>query len=134
MFIALLCVVAVAISCFLMSGSAKTSVLVEEGGNQSRKRSLSSASNDTKKDINTQTKKTKTDEMSGNEKKSNFSVLAPNSNGAVKMISTSSTMSKPGAATKKLVIKNFKSKNNNMFELYIVILLTFFPVSIACLI
>lgn len=117
MFNALLCVVAVAISCFLMSGSAKTSVLVEEGGNQSRKRSLSSASNDTKKDINTQTKKTKTDEMSGNEKKSNFSVLAPNSNGAVKMISTSSTMSKPGAATKKLVIKNFKSKNNNMFEL-----------------
>lgn len=48
--------------------------------------------------------------MSANEKKSNFSLLTPNSNGTIKM--TSSSMNKPGAATKKLVIKNFKSKPN----------------------
>ncbi|XP_045781229.1 cullin-4A isoform X1 [Maniola jurtina] len=93
-----------------MSGLAKTSGLVEEGGNQSRKRSFSSASTETKEYSSTQTKKNKS-EMSANEKKSNFSVLSPNSNGTVKTVSSSS-MSKPGATTKKLVIKNFKSKPN----------------------
>lgn len=92
---------AAAISCFSMSGASKTSVLVEEGGNQCKKRSHSSASND---QCN---KRTKLDDMSANEKKSNFSMLNPNSNGTVK--TTSSSMNKPGAATKKLVIKNFKS-------------------------
>ncbi|XP_047041247.1 cullin-4A [Helicoverpa armigera] len=87
-----------------MSGIAKTPVLAEEGGNnQSRKRSLQ-----TSEQCNN--KRTKSDEMSANEKKSNFSLLTPNSNGTIKM--TSSSMNKPGAATKKLVIKNFKSKPN----------------------
>ncbi|XP_045449348.1 cullin-4A [Melitaea cinxia] len=87
-----------------MSGASKTSVLVEEGGNQCKKRLHSSASND---QCN---KKVKLDDMSANEKKSNFSMLNPSSNGTVK--TTSSSMNKPGAATKKLVIKNFKSKPN----------------------
>ncbi|CAH0695501.1 unnamed protein product [Spodoptera exigua] len=87
-----------------MSGIAKTPVLAEEGGiNQSRKRSIQ-----TSEQCNN--KRTKSDEMSANEKKSNFSMLTPNSNGSIKM--TSSSMNKPGAATKKLVIKNFKSKPN----------------------
>ncbi|CAH1639944.1 unnamed protein product [Spodoptera littoralis] len=87
-----------------MSGIAKTPVLAEEGGNnQTRKRSLQ-----TSEQCNN--KRTKSDEMSANEKKSNFSMLTPNSNGSIKM--TSSSMNKPGAATKKLVIKNFKSKPN----------------------
>lgn len=90
-----------AVSCFHMSGLSKTSVLVEEGGNQCKKRSHSSVSNDQC------SKRTKTDDMSANEKKSNFSMLNPNSNGTIKM--TSSSMNKPGATTKKLVIKNFKS-------------------------
>ncbi|CAH0592819.1 unnamed protein product [Chrysodeixis includens] len=87
-----------------MSGLAKTPVLAEEGGNnQSRKRShhISEQCNN---------KRTKSDEMSANEKKSNFSLLTPNSNGTIKM--TSSSMNKPGATTKKLVIKNFRSKPN----------------------
>ncbi|XP_050344981.1 cullin-4A isoform X1 [Nymphalis io] len=87
-----------------MSGVSKTSVLVEEGGNQFRKRSHISSNNDQC------TKRTKFDDMSANEKKSNFSMLNPNTNGTIKM--TSSSMNKPGAATKKLVIKNFKSKPN----------------------
>lgn len=93
-----------AISCFHMSGLSKTSVLVEEGGNQCKKRSHLSVSNDQ------YSKRTKIDDMSANEKKSNFSMLNPSSNGAIKM--TSPSMNKPGAATKKLVIKNFKSKPN----------------------
>lgn len=48
--------------------------------------------------------------MSANEKKSNFSLLTPYSNGTIKL--TSSSMNKPGATTKKLIIKNFKSKPN----------------------
>lgn len=97
-------VVAAAISCFLMSGIAKTPVLAEEGGNnQSRKRSLHISEQ-------CNNKRTKSDEMSANEKKSNFSLLTPNSNGTIKM--TSSSMNKPGATTKKLVIKNFRSKPN----------------------
>lgn len=85
-----------------MSGIAKTPVLAEEGGNnQSRKRSLHNSSEQCNN------KRTKSDEMSANEKKSNFSMLTPNTNGTVKL--TSSSMNKPGAATKKLVIKNFKS-------------------------
>lgn len=47
--------------------------------------------------------------MSANEKKSNFSLLNPN-NGTIK--TNTSSMNKPGAATKKLIIKNFKSKPN----------------------
>lgn len=84
-----------------MSGLGKTSVLVEEGGNKSKKRSHTSVGSD---QCN---KKVKTDDMSANEKKSNFSMLNPNSNGSIKM--PSSSMNKPGATTKKLVIKNFKS-------------------------
>ncbi|XP_061385671.1 cullin-4A [Danaus plexippus] len=87
-----------------MSGIAKTSVLVEEGGNQCRKRSNLSASSDQC------SKRSKLDDMSSNEKKSNFSMLNPNINGTIKM--TTSSMNKPGATTKKLVIKNFKSKPN----------------------
>ncbi|KAJ8736055.1 hypothetical protein PYW08_006711 [Mythimna loreyi] len=88
-----------------MSGIAKTPVLAEEGGNnQSRKRSLHTSSEQCNN------KRTKSDEMSANEKKSNFSMLTPNSNGTIKL--TSSSMNKPGATTKKLVIKNFKSKPN----------------------
>lgn len=90
---------AAAISCYLMSGLAKTSVLAEEGGNQSRKRSLHTNEQSSKR--------VKSDEMSANEKKSNFSLINPSSNGTVKL--TSSAMNKPGATTKKLVIKNFKS-------------------------
>ncbi|XP_026739231.1 cullin-4A [Trichoplusia ni] len=87
-----------------MSGIAKTPVLAEEGGNnQSRKRSLHISEQ-------CNNKRTKSDEMSANEKKSNFSLLTPNSNGTIKM--TSSSMNKPGATTKKLVIKNFRSKPN----------------------
>ncbi|CAK1602414.1 unnamed protein product [Parnassius mnemosyne] len=84
-----------------MSGLPKTQVLVEEGGNQCRKRSQ----------VNNEqcSKKPKLNEMNVNEKKSNFSLLTPNSNGAIKM---TSAMNKPGATTKKLVIKNFKSKPN----------------------
>ncbi|KAL4716866.1 hypothetical protein ACJJTC_012677 [Scirpophaga incertulas] len=82
-----------------MSGLAKTPVQVEEGGHQCRKRSL--LNND-----QCNNKRSKSDEMSANEKKSNFSMLTTNSNGTIMM------MSKPGAATKKLVIKNFKSKPN----------------------
>ncbi|CAG9796347.1 unnamed protein product [Diatraea saccharalis] len=82
-----------------MSGVAKTAVSVEEGGNQCRKRSL--LTND-----QCNNKRSKSDEMSANEKKSNFSMLTPNSNGTVMM------MTKPGASAKKLVIKNFKSKPN----------------------
>lgn len=89
---------AAAISCFLMSGIAKT-LLAEEGGNQCRKRSLPTTEQCSKR--------VKSDEMSANEKKSNFSLLTPNSNGTIKM--TSSSMNKPGATTKKLIIKNFKS-------------------------
>ncbi|XP_073957718.1 cullin 4 [Choristoneura fumiferana] len=84
-----------------MSGSAKTTVLAEEGGNQGRKRTLHN---------NEQCgKRAKTDEMSASEKKSNFSLLTPNSNGAAKS-SLTSLSSKHGATAKKLVIKNFKSK------------------------
>ncbi|XP_063375392.1 cullin-4A [Cydia amplana] len=80
-----------------MSQSAKITVLAEEGGNQGRKRTHNS-------DLCS-----KTDDMSASEKKSNFSMLTTNSNGAVK--TTLPTMqSKPGATTKKLIIKNFKSK------------------------
>ncbi|CAB3241123.1 unnamed protein product [Arctia plantaginis] len=87
-----------------MSGLAKTAVLAEEGGNnQNRKRSLHITEQ-------CNNKRTKSDDMSANEKKSNFSLLNPHSNGSVKL--TSSSMNKPGAATKKLVIKNFKSKPN----------------------
>ncbi|XP_075976717.1 cullin 4 isoform X2 [Anticarsia gemmatalis] len=87
-----------------MSGLAKTPVLAEEGGNnQNRKRSLHSSEQ-------CNNKRTKSDDMSANEKKSNFSLLTPNTNGTVKM--TSSSINKPGATTKKLVIKNFKSKPN----------------------
>ncbi|XP_068626243.1 cullin-4A [Battus philenor] len=84
-----------------MSGLPKTPVLVEEGGNQCRKRSQ----------VNNEqsSKRAKLDEMNVNEKKSNFSLLTSNSNGAIKM---TSAMNKPGATTKKLVIKNFKSKPN----------------------
>ncbi|XP_045538254.1 cullin-4A [Papilio machaon] len=84
-----------------MSGLPKTPVLVEEGGNQCRKRSQ----------VNNEqsSKRAKLDEMNVNEKKSNFSLLTPNTNGAIKM---SATTIKPGVATKKLVIKNFKSKPN----------------------
>ncbi|CAH0405175.1 unnamed protein product [Chilo suppressalis] len=82
-----------------MSGVAKTAVSVEEGGNQCRKRSLHT--ND-----QCNNKRSKSDEMSANEKKSNFSMLTSNSNGTVMM------MAKPGASAKKLVIKNFKSKPN----------------------
>ncbi|XP_030031725.1 cullin-4A isoform X2 [Manduca sexta] len=85
-----------------MSGIAKTKVLAEEGVNQCRKRSVTTTEHCSKR--------VKTDDMSANEKISNFSLLHPNSNGTVKM--TSSSMNKPGAATKKLVIKNFKSKPN----------------------
>lgn len=81
-----------------MSGLPKTTVLVEEGGNQCRKRSQ--VNNDQC------SKRAKLDEMNVNEKKSNFSLIPPNSNGAIKM---STPMNKPGATTKKLVIKNFKS-------------------------
>ncbi|CAH2050844.1 unnamed protein product, partial [Iphiclides podalirius] len=84
-----------------MSGLAKTPVVVEEGGNQCRKRSQ--VNNDQC------SKRAKLDEMNVNEKKSNFSLITPNSNGAIKL---SSAMNKPGATTKKLVIKNFKSKPN----------------------
>ncbi|CAH2102132.1 unnamed protein product [Euphydryas editha] len=87
-----------------MSGVSKTSALAEEGGNQCRKRSHLSANNDQC------SKRTKLDDMSANEKKSNFSMLNPSSNGTIK--TTSSSMNKPGATTKKLVIKNFKSKPN----------------------
>lgn len=90
---------AVAISCFHMSDIAQTSVSAAEVGNQNRKRSLPPSQQSFKK--------TKSDDMSANEKKSNFSLINPSSNGAVK--SSSSPMNKPGAATKKLVIKNFKS-------------------------
>lgn len=82
-----------------MSGSPKTSVLVEEGGIQSRKRSLHTSEQSSKR--------VKSDEMSANEKKTNFSLINPSSNGAVKL--AASAMNKPGATTKKLVIKNFKS-------------------------
>ncbi|KOB64330.1 Cullin-4B, partial [Operophtera brumata] len=85
-----------------MSGIAQTSVSAAEVGNQNRKRSLPPSQQSFKK--------TKSEDMSANEKKSNFSLINPNSNGAVK--SSSSAMNKPGAATKKLVIKNFKSKPN----------------------
>ncbi|KPJ10236.1 Cullin-4A [Papilio machaon] len=84
-----------------MSGLPKTPVLVEEGGNQCRKR--------TQVNNEQSSKRAKLDEMNVNEKKSNFSLLTPNSNGAIKM---SATTIKPGVATKKLVIKNFKSKPN----------------------
>ncbi|XP_050669616.1 cullin-4A isoform X1 [Leptidea sinapis] len=84
-----------------MSGLAETQVLVEEGGNQSRKRSHSN---------NEQSpKRAKVDGMSA-EKKSNFSMLNPNANATIKL--TSASMNKPGAAAKKLIIKNFKSKPN----------------------
>lgn len=46
-------------------------------------------------------------DMNAEEKLSNFSLLAADTNGGVKV---SSSMSKPGAPTKKLVIKNFRSK------------------------
>ncbi|XP_045496375.1 cullin-4A isoform X2 [Colias croceus] len=85
-----------------MSGLAKTQVLVEEGGNQCRKRSHTNSEQCTKK--------AKFDDMSASEKKSNFSMLNPNSNGTIKL--ASSSMNKPGATAKKLVIKNFKSKPN----------------------
>ncbi|XP_026758850.2 cullin-4A [Galleria mellonella] len=84
-----------------MSALAKTSILTEEGGNQCRKRSLPSSEQCNKR--------SKTDDMSANEKKSNFSLLNPN-NGTIK--TNTSSMNKPGAATKKLIIKNFKSKPN----------------------
>lgn len=91
---------AAAITCFLMSGITKTSILAEEGVNHCRKRSYPTSEQSTKR--------SKSDEnMSANEKISNFSMLTPNSNGTVKI--NSSPMNKPGAATKKLVIKNFKS-------------------------
>ncbi|XP_063395536.1 cullin-4A [Cydia fagiglandana] len=80
-----------------MSQSAKITVLAEEGGNQGRKRTHNS-------DLCS-----KTDDMSASEKKSNFSMLTTNSNGAVKT-TLPSMQSKPGATTKKLIIKNFKSK------------------------
>ncbi|XP_013183932.1 cullin-4A [Amyelois transitella] len=80
----------------------KPPVLAEEGGNQCKKRSHPNSEQCLKKG--------KSDDMSANEKKSNFSLLSPNTNGAVKLSSTS--MNKPGATTKKLIIKNFKSKPN----------------------
>ncbi|XP_028170954.1 cullin-4A [Ostrinia nubilalis] len=83
-----------------MSGLAKTPVSAEEGGNLCRKRSL--PTND-----QCNNKRSKSDDMSANEKKSNFSMLTPNSNGTV-----TTMMNKPGATAKKLVIKNFKSKPN----------------------
>lgn len=83
-----------------MSGIAKNPVSTAEVGNQNRKRSLPPSDLSCKK-------KTKSDEMSANEKKSNFSLINPSSNGATK--TSSSAMNKPGAATKKLIIKNFKS-------------------------
>ncbi|XP_072939842.1 cullin-4A [Epargyreus clarus] len=85
-----------------MSGLAKTPHLAEEGGNQCKKRSHQPSDQCSKR--------AKFDDMSANQKKSNFSLLNPNSNGTIKM--TSSSMNKPGATTKKLVIKNFKSKPN----------------------
>lgn len=94
---------AAAITCFLMSGIAKTPVSAEEGGNQCRKRSL--PTND-----QCNNKRSKSDDMSANEKKSNFSMLTPNSNGTI-----TTMMNKPGATAKKLVIKNFKS----MFTLFL---------------
>lgn len=90
-----------------MSGIAKTPVLTEEGGNNQCKKRCSSASEQC-------TKRVKSEEMSANEKKSNFSLVAPNSNGTIKM--NSSSMNKPGATTKKLVIKNFKSVFMLSFE------------------
>lgn len=83
-----------------MSGLTKPSVFVEESGNQSRKRSLHSSEQCNKK-IKSD------DNMNGSEKKSNFSMLTPNSNGSIKL--TSASMNKPGTTTKKLIIKNFKS-------------------------
>lgn len=87
------------VSCFPMSGLAKTIISVEEGGNLCRKRSHST--------IEQCSKRVKTDEMSANEKISNFSLISANSNGTIKL--TASPMNKPGATTKKLVIKNFRS-------------------------
>lgn len=86
-----------------MSGLAKTAVSAEEGGNPCRKRILP-----TNEQCNN--KRSKSDEMSANEKKSNFSMLAPNTNGTI-----TTMMNKPGATAKKLVIKNFKS----MFTLWL---------------
>ncbi|CAF4875214.1 unnamed protein product [Pieris macdunnoughi] len=48
--------------------------------------------------------------MSSSEKKATFSILKPNSNGSSIAIKLASSMTKPGATAKKLVIKNFKSK------------------------
>lgn len=92
-----------------MSGLTKTPVLAEEGGNHSRKRPHPN---------NEQLcKRAKSDEMSANDKKSNFSLVTPNSNGTIKL---NSSMNKPGATTKKLVIKNFKSVFTIFFRRHII--------------
>ncbi|KAG7310387.1 Cullin-4B [Plutella xylostella] len=80
-----------------MSELAKTPVLAEEGSNQCRKRSLPNSEQCSKR--------IKSDDMNVNEKKSNFSKTR-----TIKL--TSSSMNKPGATTKKLIIKNFKSTPN----------------------
>ncbi|CAG9137007.1 unnamed protein product [Plutella xylostella] len=80
-----------------MSELANTPVLAEEGSNQCRKRSLPNSEQCSKR--------IKSDDMNVNEKKSNFSKTR-----TIKL--TSSSMNKPGATTKKLIIKNFKSTPN----------------------
>lgn len=92
---------AAAISCLLMSGLAETPISAKEGGNLYKKRSLPVSESCSKR--------VKINEMSAEEKISNFSLVNPNSNG-IKMSSTS--MNKPGVTAKKLIIKNFKSKPN----------------------
>ncbi|CAH3951967.1 cullin-4A [Pieris brassicae] len=87
-----------------MSEIAKTQDLVEEGGNQCRKRSHTN--------IEHCTKRAKLDDMSSSEKKASFSILNTNSNGNSIALKLASSMTKPGATAKKLVIKNFKSKPN----------------------
>lgn len=85
-----------------MSRLTETPVKIEEGREVSRKRTISTSEvciKRTKPEMDTET--------SENEKKSNFSLLSPNGNGTIKLVNT---MNKPGAATKKLIIKNFRSK------------------------
>ncbi|XP_028036248.1 cullin-4B [Bombyx mandarina] len=84
-----------------MSGLAETPISAKEGGNLYKKRSLPVSESCSKR--------VKINEMSAEEKISNFSLVNPNSNG-IKMSSTS--MNKPGVTAKKLIIKNFKSKPN----------------------
>lgn len=83
-----------------MSVIGKSPILGEDGVNQRRKRNYSNGDQ-----FNL---KSKQDEnMGSSEKRTNFSLLNSNANGALKM--TSMTITKPGA-TKKLIIKNFKSE------------------------